>query len=349
MPLPLARGRYALLALSLGLLLAATPVWASRAATRLETAAPPAWQAPVAGIIARIQAAEVYTLVAELSGQRAALIGGTPYTLTTRRTGSGAPLAQATRYITEHLAAAGLAVSVAPWTGCGTAGVNVTGRLTGTVFPGELVLLTAHLDDMPYGALAPGADDNASGVAALLLAARELAPLKLARTVRLVFFTGEEQGLCGSWAYAEAAQAAGENVTAVFNLDMLGWEGDGAPVAELHTRPAGAPAAYAADLAIAGVFTQVVSLYGLDAQLTPVIRADGENASDHASFWDVGFPGVLAIEDSYADFNPYYHTTADTVDRLDLAYLTAFIQASAGTVAHLAAPAHVIYLPLAAR
>jgi len=344
----LARRPLLLLALGLGLLLAAAPALAGPAPTPLQAAAAPTWHPAVAGIIAGLQAADVYTAVAELSGQQPTLIDGVPYTLTTRHSRSGLPLQKATRYVAERLEAVGIAVATASWTACGFSGTNLTGIITGTVYPDEIVLMTAHLDDMPSSGTAPGADDNASGVAAVLLAGRQFARVPLARTVRLVFFTGEEQGLCGSGRYAEAAQAAGDNLVAVYNVDMLGWDSVGAPVAELHTRVPTDPG-YAADLAIASVFTNVVALYNLGDRLEPVIRADGPSAADHSSFWNYGFPAILAIEDSYNDFNAYYHTTNDGVNYLNLDYLTAFVQASAGTVAHLAAPVRALYFPVVAR
>ena len=110
------------------------------------------------------------------------------------------------------------------------------------------------------------------------------------RTLRFIFFTGEEQGLCGSAAYASMVYSAGENIVAVYNMDMIAWDSMNGPTLRLHTRPASNPG-YPADVAIANLFSEVVSSYGLSSGLTPIIDADGEGASDHASFWQHGFPG----------------------------------------------------------
>ena len=155
--------------------------------------------------------------------------------------------------------------------------------------------------------------------------------------MRFVLFTGEEQGLYGSAAYANAVAAAGDNIVAVYNMDMIAWDNVGAPTLRLHTRTTSNPG-YAGDLAIAGVFTNVVSAYGLSGSLVPIIDPDGESASDHASFWNKGYPAILAIEDDDDDFNAYYHTINDNLAHINLTYFTNFVKASIGTAAHLAQP-----------
>jgi PKD repeat protein len=192
---------------------------------------------------------------------------------------------------------------------------------------------------MPSSGPAPGADDNASGSAAVMLAAKIMKDYAFGRTIRFVFFTGEEQGLLGSDAYAEKMDTENANIVAVLNMDMIGWDQQGGPVLRLHTRTASNPG-YAADKAIADQFIAVVSGYGLSGLLTPVIDPDGISASDHYSFWVQGFPGILAIEDDADDFNAYYHTASDKLDKLNLAYFTNFVKAALGTAAHLSLPVH---------
>jgi hypothetical protein len=158
------------------------------------------------------------------------------------------------------------------------------------------------------------------------------------RTVRFLLVTGEEQWLYGSEAHAAAAEAAGENIVAVFNMDMIAWDTNGDGALGIHTRPAG-DSGYAADLALAVVFTNVVAQHGLGGVLWPAIVDDGELGSDHASFWDHHFAAVLAIED-YNDFNDdNYHKTSDTLASLNWTYYTRCVRASLGTVAQLAGPA----------
>lgn len=288
----------------------------------------------VSDIINQVTTENLAASVAGLSGAQPVIVGGAPYTIATRYTRSGAPVENATQFVHEQFQALGLTTSYHAWSSGSTTNRNIVGELRGAAYPDEIVLLTAHLDDMPTGSVAPGADDNASGSAALLVAADIMSRYQFNRTVRLVLFTGEEQGLLGSRAYASSL--SGETIVAAVNLDMIAYNTAGtAPVINLHTRFATNPGSVA-DQAIADTFAGVVGAYGLASALTPVLRRDGDTYSDHSSFWDAGFAAVLAIEDDYDDFNPSYHTVNDTVSRFDWGYFTAFAQAGIGTVAQLA-------------
>jgi len=285
-------------------------------------------------MIRAFSASGLRSYTAKLSGVTTATIGGLPYTILTRHTNSGTPIQRASQYVYEQLKNFGLRVSFHEWSHYGYSGRNVIGEIRGSREPDEVVLVTAHLDDMPWSGNAPGADDNASGCAAALLAADIMKRYRFDRTVRFVFFTGEEQGLLGSGTYAN--DVADENIVGVINMDMIAYNTTGSqPVLRLHIRPPANPG-HAADLAIANRFADVVHAYGLSSGLVPISTADGENASDHSSFWDQGFAAMLAIEDDYDDFNPYYHTSLDTQGILDFPYFTSFAKASLGTAAHLA-------------
>jgi Peptidase family M28/Carboxypeptidase regulatory-like domain len=291
----------------------------------------------VAAMMAQVRQDTVYTYTGDLSGEWPALVGGVPYTITTRNTDSGMPIQMATQYVYEHMQASGLAVSYHNWDTYWHANRNVVGVFTGTTQPDEIVLITAHLDNMPSSGLAPGADDNASGSVGVLVAAEILSQYQFERTLRFVFFTGEEQWLLGSAQYAQAVHAAGDNIVGVYNMDMIAWDDTDGPTLRLHTRSP-SNSGYPGDLAIAGVFTNVVNAYGLDDYLTPIIDADGISASDHASFWDNGYSAILAIEDDEGDFNNYYHSQNDRLQILDADYYVNYVKASVGTAAHLACP-----------
>jgi hypothetical protein len=291
----------------------------------------------VAALIDQVQSNAVYDENGNLSGENPVLIGGSPYTITTRHTGSGTPILLATQYVYERMETMGLTVSYHDWTACGRSNRNVIGTKAGIIRPDEIVLITAHLDSMPSSGSAPGADDNASGSAGVLMAGNIMSQNDFERTLRFVFFTGEEQGLCGSSAYASMVDLANENIVAVYNMDMIAWDAMNGPTLRLHTRTTSNPG-YPADVAIANLFSEVVSAYGLSSELTPIIDADGIGASDHASFWQHGFPGILAIEDDISDFNSYYHTANDRRQYLNMEYFTNYVKASVGTAAHLAFP-----------
>ena len=291
----------------------------------------------IAAILTSIQPNTVSNLTSQLSGEEPASIGGSNYTILTRHTLSGEPSQKANQFAFEHLSQLGLTTTYAPWTSHGISNQNIVAILPGHTASNEIILITAHIDDMPPGPRAPGADDNGSGTIGVLLAAEYLANLRLQRTVRFVLFTGEEQGLYGSAVYAQQARDASNNIQGVVNMDMISWHTTGTdPVVELHTR-SNSFLGYSNDLFIANIYSNVTIDYGLNGIIWPTVVADGEWASDHSRFWIQGYPAILAIENTgHGFFNPYYHTTNDILSRLDLAYYTANIKAALGTVATLA-------------
>ena len=245
------------------------------------------------------------------------------YTITSRYTYSGESIQKTTRYIGQHLQGLGLDVEYHVWDN--DSNPNVIGELTGLFDPQDVFIIGGHLDDVPG---VPGADDNASGSVATLVAADILAQFNWGCTLRFAFWTGEEQWLLGSTAYAERAYQQGENILGYLNLDMIGWN--------TPTSPPDIDLIYNATMTptqvLAQLFADVVNGYQLD--LIPQLIDDPWGGSDHLPFWDFGFTSILAIEDN-SDFNPYYHEGGDTPDHLDQAYFTNFVKASLGTFAHM--------------
>ncbi|MGH8658950.1 MAG: M28 family metallopeptidase, partial [Gammaproteobacteria bacterium] len=200
----------------------------------------------VAAEFARIDAAAVTQTVGRYSGQRAldGSEGGT-------RVKSRHILEEGNARVVDQLVAdldvAGqgrLQVRRHPFSHAGRTLQNVEAELVGT--SPELVLVTAHLDSTagsepgynPRNDPAPGADDDASGVAGVLAVAERFANLAaagtLTRTVRFVLFNAEEQGLIGSRAYARRSKARGEVIAAVWQMDMIGFNRDAPQKWELH-------------------------------------------------------------------------------------------------------------------
>ena len=304
----------------------------------------------VQGMIDQVYSTTLHSYMSGLTGETPVIVGGQPYTLTTRYSHSATPIEMATQYAYEHLQSLGLETSYYDYTlpGSGTRR-DVIAQQTGQLLPGRVVLIVAHLDSTSEAAsratLAPGADDNASGSTGVLVAADILSQYQLGCTLRYALFTGEEQGLVGSRAYAASVHNLGEDVAGVINLDMIAYNTPGSEASiELHTRPGNS-----GDLLIADQFSKVITAYNL--QLTPLVIQDAESASDHASFWQNGFPAILAIED-WTDHTPYYHKTTDRLQTLDMAYFTQFVKAAVGTLAHLSClpipdpPPARIYLPV---
>jgi hypothetical protein len=323
---------------------------------------PPAASDPgplLSEIIAQVTPAELSAAIGDLSGEWPVAIGGESYTLASRVQLNGDSMLKATQYVYEHLRIPGLTVTYFNWqlpVGAVTKGRNVVAELPGTAHPEEIVLMTAHLDDMvdknidPAGTAiprppvpvvdplwnrfpAPGADDNASGTAGVLLAARILAGYRFARTVRFVFFAGEENGYLGSFAYARALREAGENIAAVFNLDMLAYDRLGEPVVDVNMR---APADSPLDGPLADAFLQTVSAYQIDLVPERQYQTGFYVGSDHGMFWMQGFPAISIMEDASGDFNPFYHSQYERLENLNMTYCANVIKAAIGAVVYLA-------------
>ncbi|RPI98809.1 MAG: M20/M25/M40 family metallo-hydrolase, partial [Candidatus Aminicenantes bacterium] len=206
---------------------------------------------------------------------------------------------------------------------------NVVAEKRGETANYGIYIICSHYDSTSPSplTLAPGADDNASGTAAVLEAARVLAPYPLDYTVRFIAFSAEEWGLWGSRAYAARARLGGQPILGVINLDMIGYA-DAVPE-DLQIIVNG-NSTWLADL-----FLAAGSHYGV-VGATKTTDASFVY-SDHSPFWDNGFPALLAIEDNPLT-NPYYHRTTDTLDTLNIDFLTSATRASVGLLAELAQP-----------
>jgi hypothetical protein len=295
-------------------------------------------------MITQVYSATVYLYDGNLSGENEVTIGGQPYTIRTRYSYSGEPVQKATQFVYEHFESLGLEVEYHNYNWYGYNWRNVVATKPGLTNPDDIYIVCAHVDSISESqyryTYAPGADDNASGVTAVMIAADILSQYDFDYTVRFVAFTGEEQGLHGSHYYAQDAYYAGDNILGVLNLDMIAYDSAADSILELHAGTG------AGSIAIANLFDDVVDTYDID--LVPqIITAGATNRSDHASFWDYGYDAILAIED-WQDFTPYYHTINDQLSTLNIPYFTEFVKASVGTVASMAGllDSNSVFLPL---
>jgi Zn-dependent M28 family amino/carboxypeptidase len=257
-------------------------------------------------------------------------------------------------YCLSELGAAGLSVERQAY---GT-GVNVIAELPGSAAPDELIIIGAHYDSTTD---CPGADDNASGVAGVLEAARVLATVPRRATLVFACWDEEETGHSGSQAYVESLGR--RSVAAYLNFEMIGFASNDAETQSVPTGfdllfPAqvaniaqnqnrGDFIAIVADPASAGAaaefVTQAMAL-GLPVQslLVPAellqdAAVSDLRRSDHVSFWTAGLPGMM-ITDT-ADFrNPNYHCDggSDSVETLDLGFAGSVVRATVATAAALA-------------
>jgi photosystem II stability/assembly factor-like uncharacterized protein len=206
---------------------------------------------------------------------------------------------------------------------------DVVGTLPGTASDSQ-VIICGHFDsisDDPYN-VAPGADDNATGTAAVMEAARILSGYRFERTIKFICFSGEEQGLFGSGEYIADRRSAGDKIVGVINFDMIGY----ADVLPEDIDVVGnSESEWLADVVVDCARTYVPSLEAKKI-IDPAMVY-----SDHASFWKAGYYAVLGVEDIDTPY-PYYHTTADTLGNLDEAFATDVVRMGVAAVAHLARP-----------
>jgi Zn-dependent M28 family amino/carboxypeptidase len=231
----------------------------------------------------------------------------------------------------------------------------VIGERRGTD-PSRVVLVMAHYDAV---AGTDGADDDASGVVGMLLAAEALAPLRTEATLRFVAFPFEEQGMIGSSAYvASLREDEREAIVGAFNLEMIGYT-DHAPGSQRYPRgidglvadrklpttgdfvgavacPSDAEPLRALGSARRYVPRLRTELIGLPRPFT--LLAPDLLRSDHGPFWFAEIPAVM-ISDT-ADFRtPHYHQPSDVVATLDPLFLVRTAQWVAAAVGILAVPA----------
>jgi len=242
--------------------------------------------------------------VRELSGDTIAMVGGQPVTIVSRYWSTQGNIL-ASQYIYEKFQSFGLQTR---YQINNATNVNVIARKTGSVYPNLKFVIGAHYDDMPPGPVAPGADDNASGVAAVLEAARLLANYNLKYTVEFVVFDEEEIGLLGAVGYADSCLAGTDTLIGVLNMDMIAWDGNNDGLIRIMTHQF---CDILADMLIS-------SFQRYNINLTPV-KAYGAGGSDHVAFWQRGFYAISSIEPAN-DFHPFYHTIWDTVGLFNMEF-----------------------------
>ena len=194
----------------------------------------------------------------------------------------------------------------------------------------EIILIGAHYDSV-LGS--PGANDNGSGVAALLALARRFAGKASHHTLRFVAFVNEEppyflSGEMGSLVYAGRCKARGDKISAMISLETIGYFSD-APDSQVYpSRVLGAfyPKVgnfigFVSNVHSRTLLRRAIALFRKHAKI-PSEGASlpwfipGVSWSDQWSFWKHGYPGIM-ITDTAPFRYPYYHSANDTPDKLD--------------------------------
>lgn len=191
-------------------------------------------------------------------------------------------------------------------------GKNLFAIKPGYKYPNRRFMLGAHYDNLPDSINAPGADDNASGTSTVLEAARVFRNYNFPYTVVFALWDEEEPGLIGSSAYAATVGNQNEILMGYINVDMLGWDGNNDSIADLHTRPV------ANSLSLSGKAQQCNSVYNIGLGLH--IINPGSGNTDHAPFWNNNLTAIGIDEEYDNDFNPYWHTLADSVGQFNLPF-----------------------------
>jgi len=209
---------------------------------------------------------------------------------------------------------------------------NVIGERRGAENPDEIVIIGGHFDSYSnqIPSVAPGADDNASGVACAMAAARVFNNLAFKRTVRYVAFGAEERGLIGSKAYANYCAQKGERIIAVLNADMVAYDEEGG-ARDDFTAGAREKSRWLYDY-----LERVGQLYGNGL----IYDYEKYGVSDDVSFANVGYDAIGVIEGEegvggYTDY-PWYHSIWDTLDKLQPDLAARFCRDYAAAFAHLA-------------
>lgn len=197
------------------------------------------------------------------------------------------------------------------------------------------ILVGAHYDAVPG---TPGADDNATGVAVLLELARMFAAEPTRYPLRLVAFDMEEYGLLGSADYAAQLKQEQQPLRLMISLEMLGYR-DITPGSQNYPPPLERFYPNRGDfIALIGNWRTIRDLIcisrsirkvGVPSQWLPVpnrgLIVRQTRQSDHAPFWDAGYPAIMVTDTAFMR-NPHYHKPTDTISTLDLDFLTGVCQ-----------------------
>ncbi|AFZ45066.1 peptidase M28 [Halothece sp. PCC 7418] len=193
------------------------------------------------------------------------------------------------------------------------------------------ILVAAHYDSVPG---TPGADDNGTGVAVLLELMRVFSENPLPIPLRFIAFDLEEYGMVGSEVYAQQLKENNEKIRLMFSLEMLGYccqepdSQDYPPLIDRFYPHTGNFIAFVGNLATtqeSRFFTRQMRHSGTPSEWLSVpfsgTMIPETRLSDHSPFWDQGYKAMMVTDTSFLR-NPHYHQPTDTIETLDLDFLT---------------------------
>jgi Zn-dependent M28 family amino/carboxypeptidase len=236
----------------------------------------------IKNIVGAVSIDSLMYYVKQVSGNVPVVIEGKTYTITNRRNGT-TDHETAKRYLEGKLKSFGLEVQIQNFEGVST-GYNILAVQKGNKYPDKKYILCAHYDSYSNSVNSPGADDNGSGVAAMIEAARILSKYKLQYTVVYALWDQEELGLYGSNYYAKKSVDENAALMGVINMDMIGYDGNNDKKCWVH---AGSDEH---SKSMADKILNNNNIYNLGLNAATLIPAQAN--SDHKSFLNAGFSSV---------------------------------------------------------
>lgn len=238
-------------------------------------------------------------------------------------------LTQAADWIEGDLSGLGYEVSRQEYKVSGVSCCNLEAENLGKTLPKEIVVVGAHYDSVVG---TPGANDNGSGVAAVLALAKRFARRETDRTLRFVAFVNEEPPYfqtekMGSWVYARRCRQRNEEITAMLSLETIGYYSD-SPDSQQYPPPlnllypsTGDFIGFVGNTASADLVRQVVGTFRQHEPFpseggAPPEALPGVGFSDQWSFWQEGYPAVMVTDTAMFRY-PHYHRAEDTTDKID--------------------------------
>jgi Peptidase family M28 len=243
-------------------------------------------------------------------------------------------LVAAKDFLDRELTQAGYTVREQKYTIDGQTFSNLEVEIPGSTLADEILVVGGHYDS---AFTSPGANDNATGAAAVLALAREFVGTKPMRTLRFVEFTNEEPPFfwtqnMGSLVYAQNAKQQDDKIVGMFSLETLGYFTDRAdtqkypPPLSLFYPSQGNFVGFISDIDSRELLRNTIRSFRAQAKFPAEGAAlptaiQGVGWSDHWSFWQQGYQALM-ITDTATFRYPHYHTDDDTVDKIDFEKLS---------------------------
>lgn len=232
---------------------------------------------------------------------------------------------KAISYFENKLSEYELTIEKNEFTFSGLNGINILAKQTGVLYPDSLVIICAHYDTVTEYC----ADDNATGVSAVLETAKIFSEIEFEKTIVYALWDLEENGLYGSKHNAFEAFNNNSKIAAVINSDMIGYDSNSDMLFEIHTR-----FEHEEDY----FYKNIIDIVdGSNLGLNPKGISFGAPNSDHSPFWSYDYPAVLITQGYWSnDFNPNYHSRMDRVDGINEEYVTKIVRVIAGLASEVA-------------